>query len=338
MTLPSSGVISMNDVNVELDRSGTTTISLNDTNVRALAGVASGQISMSNLYGKSNVGENWSIVSAPALTLYGVSTDGAGNWSSSTTTGYAPYSTDNGGSWVTTLRPTTVATWGASYLAGWFLSNQSGNTRIIGTTSVSVAGTTIYNSGQILRNSQSNDGYFIQGANNGVTYASSNGTTYVTQPAIGANSAYNGIYVAALNRTVALGSAAGQSKYRNGVPSSAAWTGSCTGLGTGQLYNAAWSPTLGVCVVVGTLGLYYSSNLINFTQATNPTGQAIYGVCWAAPAGCFIAVGAGGAIVTSKDGVNWTSRTSGTTAVLWDVDYGNGVAIAGGVSVILRSI
>lgn len=337
MTLQSSGQISMSQINTELELSATAQVSLNNTAVRDLAGIPSGAISLSSFYGKSNVGTNWSIVSAPALTLYGVSTDGAGNWSSSTATGYAPYSTDNGASWVTTLRPTTVATWGASYLAGGFLSNQSGNTRIIRTTSVSVAGTTIYNSGQVLRNSQSNDGYFIQGANNGVTYASSNGTTYVTQPAIGANSAYNGIYVAALNRTVALGSAAGQSKYRNGVPSSAAWTGSCTGLGTGQLYNAAWSPALGVCVVVGTLGLYYSSNLISFTQATNPTGQAIYGVCWAAPAGYFIAVGAGGAIVTSKDGVNWTSRTSGTTADLWDVDYGNGVAIAGGAGVILKS-
>jgi hypothetical protein len=52
MTLPASGPISLNDVNVELTLSGTTTISLNQTNVRALAGVPSGAISMSNLYGK----------------------------------------------------------------------------------------------------------------------------------------------------------------------------------------------------------------------------------------------------------------------------------------------
>lgn len=53
MTLP-VGQISLNQVNVELGLSGTTTISLNQSNVRTLAGVPSGQISMQNLQGKSN--------------------------------------------------------------------------------------------------------------------------------------------------------------------------------------------------------------------------------------------------------------------------------------------
>ena len=54
MTLVSSGAIGLYDVNIELGLSGTATISLNDTAVRTLAGVASGEISLSNLYGKSN--------------------------------------------------------------------------------------------------------------------------------------------------------------------------------------------------------------------------------------------------------------------------------------------
>lgn len=54
MTLPSSGPISLSAVNTELGLSATALIALNDTAVRNLAGVASGVISLSNLYGKSN--------------------------------------------------------------------------------------------------------------------------------------------------------------------------------------------------------------------------------------------------------------------------------------------
>lgn len=54
MTLPASGAISFNAINVELGVSGTTQASLGQTSYRTLAGVASGQISMSNFYGKAN--------------------------------------------------------------------------------------------------------------------------------------------------------------------------------------------------------------------------------------------------------------------------------------------
>jgi hypothetical protein len=54
MTLPVSGPLSLNAVNVELGFAGTTLLSLNQANVRTLAGVPSGTISMSNLYSGSS--------------------------------------------------------------------------------------------------------------------------------------------------------------------------------------------------------------------------------------------------------------------------------------------
>lgn len=55
MPLQTTGPISLSDVNTELGLSATATISLNDAAVRSLAGIASGPISLNDLYGKSAV-------------------------------------------------------------------------------------------------------------------------------------------------------------------------------------------------------------------------------------------------------------------------------------------
>lgn len=51
MTLPASGQIDLNSVNIELGFAGTAQISLNDTAVRNLAGIPSGAISLNDLHG-----------------------------------------------------------------------------------------------------------------------------------------------------------------------------------------------------------------------------------------------------------------------------------------------
>jgi hypothetical protein len=55
MTLQATGPISLGNVRAELGRAAGTSISLGETAVRNLAGVASGLIRLSNLYGKSSV-------------------------------------------------------------------------------------------------------------------------------------------------------------------------------------------------------------------------------------------------------------------------------------------
>ena len=54
MAIVSSGPVSFRDINVELGRSPTATISLGDTAVRSLLGIGSGVISLNNAYGKSS--------------------------------------------------------------------------------------------------------------------------------------------------------------------------------------------------------------------------------------------------------------------------------------------
>lgn len=53
MALPSTGTLSMSQVNTELSLSSTANINLGRSDVRGLAGVASGAIAFSNLRGKS---------------------------------------------------------------------------------------------------------------------------------------------------------------------------------------------------------------------------------------------------------------------------------------------
>ena len=81
MALP-TGTISMSQVNTELGRSSTATISLGETAVRTLAGVASGAISMDNLRGKSN-GATWTPDGGPSSGSRVTLSDEAGGGSAS---------------------------------------------------------------------------------------------------------------------------------------------------------------------------------------------------------------------------------------------------------------
>lgn len=115
MTTPSSGAISLTDVMNELriaNPSRAYPISLGDTDVRALAGIPSGAISLSNLYGKSSFTVTGNSNSSSSSSM---SSAGTARCSPSVTVvgGAAPISY----SWSFTSNPNTCTLSGANSVA-----------------------------------------------------------------------------------------------------------------------------------------------------------------------------------------------------------------------------
>jgi len=73
-----------------------------------------------------------------------------------------------------------------------------------------------------------------------------------------------------------------------------------------------------------------------WTRQNSGTEEPLFGVTYGN--GIFVAVGDGGTILTSPNGVNWTGQRSGTYNTLLGVTYGNGIFVAvGGGGIILIS-
>lgn len=101
-----------------------------------------------------------------------------------------------------------------------------------------------------------------------------------------------------------------------------------------------YHPNVDTVVAVGSpaaTSIFYSTDGgETWTQATNPTANALNKVTWA---GKWVAVGVAGTIISSTDAITWVSRTSGTANALQDV-VGDGTQyIAVGVGgAITRSV
>lgn len=106
MTLPASGALSFSNINTELHISSTYTGSLNDTDVRSVAGVSSGQISFSNFYSKTasttfnkNTGNNTFYLTIPrGVTTISYTVVGAGGGGGSSNSSGSLYGGGGGGS------------------------------------------------------------------------------------------------------------------------------------------------------------------------------------------------------------------------------------------------
>jgi hypothetical protein len=120
MTLPSSGNITLAMVNVELGLPAGNPITLNDAAVRALAGVPSGAISMSDLWGKSHAWAytmNVGFTSAKSFTSYGYL---GGSYGSMSSTVFGPTGgTINQLNWLSSTGLLYLGVTGSPPNSGW---------------------------------------------------------------------------------------------------------------------------------------------------------------------------------------------------------------------------
>ena len=128
MTLQSSGGISLSNVSVELGRSASATTSLGEAAVRALAGIASGPISLSNLYGKSST-SYWYVACGSLETIQSFGTDSAGNIYAFGYSLIAKFNADGVLQWQRTINRTIMAgkvmADGTVHLAGYWIVSGS---------------------------------------------------------------------------------------------------------------------------------------------------------------------------------------------------------------------
>ena len=128
MTLQSTGAISLGNVATELGRAAGTTTSLGEAAVRNLAGVASGPISMSSLYGKSNESFWHASLGTSVFNYRMLGTDSSGNIYACASSVVLKWSRDGALLWAKTVSGPffsggCVDASGNVYLAGGYYSS-----------------------------------------------------------------------------------------------------------------------------------------------------------------------------------------------------------------------
>lgn len=357
MTLPVSGAISFNAINVELTVAGTTTANINQASYRTLAAVPSGTISLSNFYGKSN----W----LPGQTWVKRDQIGTTAW---TTTKYVNALVWNGSIWVAggnlgacatssdgitwTFQSGLATAFGSSsFTVGkgfWdgskfilslpyqskFATSTDGVTWAIQAPSISG----FYATGQIAKSSSR----YVIGGTNGYIMTSTDGTTWTSSTALRSTGWGTTAEVSKIiwdgTKFVAVGDRGRNATSTDGLT----WTYqsqlSTTSWGTSD-FNApqmAWNGS--VFVIASASRNAYSTDGITWTAnaaiAATSFGSA-YPTASVATADNFVVVGANAKVATSPDGVTWTYQNGLVTAItssqsLSCLAYKSGLILGGG--------
>lgn len=160
-----------------------------------------------------------------------------------------------------------------------------------------------------------NNTNFVAVTNSGSIYTSTNLTSWSRQSTPITKTAFNRVNCIRSDLCIAVGNSGSiitSGDTSNWTQQNSNTSNNLNGFGCG----------LSNCVIVGNSGtILYSTTLTNlgsWTVASSPTGNQLNGVSYLLPitggyyGGLYVAVGASGTIITSSDGITWTSRTSGT--------------------------
>ena len=86
----------------------------------------------------------------------------------------------------------------------------------------------------------------------------------------------------------------------------------------------------------GSVGIF-TGNIDAWTSRTTPDTDQMYAVAWSGS--LFVAVGSGGTVWTSPDGITWTSRTTPATNHMYAVAWSGSLSVAvGGGGTVLTSV
>ena len=307
MTLPTSGTISLSQVNTELGLASNTPISLNQTTARRLVNgtppptntavlTPNTTISMSNLYGKDYIGGVWT----PRTTALG-----------------------NSG-WGTSIDLNDINGYSGGYLAVGNASRVALTTDGGATWTYSGANlaATSFGSTQIFACAYGNSIYVLGGSSAKVA-TSTNGTTWTfrsgVQTAWGSSTIseikfINGVFYAGGSRDISSVFSPAIATSTDGIT----WTnrtisGWALASYGGTYVYAIGSNGSGLIVIGGDLGNISTSTDGGATwtyrsglRATAFGTTVVYSIAW--NGSVFVVGGTGGKIATSPDGINWTYR------------------------------
>ena len=326
MTLPvvPANPMSFSQINTELSQTSTGFISLNDTNVRSLAGVGANpaQIAITNLSGKSST-----------ISFSGFNTLTAYNGSTSRGESYA-VAVNNSGVIVATGFITAYPNSHGSYTRSTDGSTWTTPALINGSTTIAnMVGITTATSGKFVA-----VGYDPNTNNGGAYYATStDGSTWTSPASMGSANMQAVCYNPTAGRLVAVGDNGSYQAFSYSDNNGSTW--STVAFNTsifGMCKAVCWNPVLNMYAAVGRGYAGYpfwitSTNGVSWTTpVTFPTIRgSLFGIV-AMSSGRFVAVGStvsagGGGIATyaySDNGTTWTHNyvnTSSTTTDLFAV-------------------